>query len=68
MKIECGEEIKAEEDSLKMLQEELSSQRSILPPDEFAILENDFRKKVENLQKVVAEKNELLENLLSQSV
>lgn len=68
MKIEFGDEIKAEEDSLKMLQEELSSQRSILPPDEFTILENDFRKKVENLQKVVAEKNELLENLLSQSV
>tara|TARA_B100000686_G_scaffold355327_1_gene472722 strand:- start:10453 stop:11058 length:606 start_codon:yes stop_codon:yes gene_type:complete len=68
MKAEFGEEIKNEEESLKQMQEELSSQRSILPPDEFSMLENDFRKKVENLQKIVAEKNQLLEKLLSQSV
>lgn len=68
MKSEIGLEIKDEEESLKQMQEELGSQRSILPPDEFSLLENDFRKKVENLQKMVAEKNQLLENILSQSV
>jgi len=68
MKAEFGKEIKSEEESLKQMQEELSSQRSILPPDEFTLLENDFRKKVENLQKIVAEKNQLLENILTQSV
>jgi len=68
LKAEFGKEIKSEEESLKQMQEELSSQRSILPPDEFTLLENDFRKKVENLQKIVAEKNQLLENILTQSV
>ena len=68
MKSDFGDEIKSEEESLQLMQEELGSQRSILPPDEFAMLENDFRKKVENLQKIVAEKNQLLENILSQSV
>ena len=68
MKENFGAEIKAEEESLKLMQEELGSQRSILPPDEFSLMENDFRKKVENLQKIVAERNKLLENILSQSI
>ena len=62
------EELKKEEDTLKIMQEELGSQRSILPPDEFSLLESNFRKRVENLQKMVAEKNQLLENILSRSV
>ena len=62
------EEIQKEEEALKIMQEELGSQRSILPPDEFSLLESNFRKRVENLQKMVAEKNQLLENILSNSV
>ena len=50
------------------MQEELSTQRSILPPDEFAELEGNFRKRVENLQKMVAEKNQVLEGILTKSV
>ena len=61
-------EIQKEEEALKVMQEELGSQRSILPPDEFSLLESNFRKRVENLQKMVAEKNQLLENILSRSV
>ena len=61
-------ELKKEEEALKLMQEELSSQRSILPPDEFAELEGNFRKRVEALQKMVAEKNQLLEDVLSSSV
>jgi len=68
MKSKFGIELKAQEDTLKKMQEELGSQRSILPPDEFSVMENDFRKKVEQLQKTVADKNQLLENLLSQSI
>ena len=68
MKENFGEEIRTEEEALKLMQEELGSQRSILPPDEFSLMENDFRQKVENLQKIVAEKNKLLENILSQSI
>ena len=62
------QKLRTEEESLKLMQEELGSQRSILPPDEFSLMENDFRKKVENLQKIVAERNKLLENILSQSI
>ena len=61
-------ELKKEEEALKLMQEELSSQRSILPPDEFTELEGNFRKRVEALQKMVAEKNQLLEDVLSRSV
>ena len=61
-------ELKKEEEALKLMQEELSSQRSILPPDEFAELEGNFRKRVEALQKMVVEKNQLLEDVLSRSV
>ena len=67
-KIEFTTEIQKEEQQLKSMQEELGSQRSILPPDEFAELEGNFRKRVENLQKMVAEKNQLLEDILSKSV
>lgn len=67
-KKEFSEELKKEESELKKMQEDLASQRSIMPPDEFAELENSFRKRVENLQKMVAEKNQLLENILSSSV
>ena len=67
-KSEFSAELQKEEQELKTMQEELASQRSILPPDEFAELEVNFRKRVENLQKMVAEKNQLLENILSQSV
>ena len=67
-KIEFSEELKKEEDELKAMQEVLGSQRSILPPDEFSALEGNFRKRVENLQKMVAEKNQLLEDILSRSV
>ena len=63
-----SDEIQKEEEALKIMQEELGSQRSILPPDEFSLLESNFRKRVENLQKMVAEKNQLLENILSNSV
>ena len=67
-KIEFSTELKKEEEALKAMQEELSSQRSILPPDEFAELEGNFRKRVENLQKTVAEKNQVLEGILTKSV
>jgi Skp family chaperone for outer membrane proteins len=67
-KSEFSAELQKEEQQLKVMQEELGSQRSILPPDEFAELEGNFRKRVENLQKMVAEKNQLLETILSKSV
>jgi len=67
-KKEFTNELKKEEQALKNMQEELGSQRSILPPDEFAELEGNFRKRVESLQKMVAEKNQLLEDVLSRSV
>lgn len=67
-KIEFSTELKNEEEILKTMQEELGSQRSILPPDEFAELEGNFRKRVENLQKMVAEKNQVLEKILTKSV
>ena len=67
-KIEFSTELQKEEGALKAMQEELSTQRSILPPDEFAELEGNFRKRVENLQKMVAEKNQLLEGILTKSV
>jgi Skp family chaperone for outer membrane proteins len=67
-KSEFSAELQKEEQELKAMQEELGSQRSILPPDEFAELEGNFRKRVENLQKMVAEKNQLLETILSKSV
>ena len=67
-KVEFTTEIQKEEQQLKSMQEELGSQRSILPPDEFAELEGNFRKRVEKLQKMVAEKNQLLEDILSKSV
>ena len=67
-KVEFTTEIQKEEQQLKSMQEELGSQRSILPPDEFSELEGNFRKRVENLQKMVAEKNQLLEDILSKSV
>ena len=67
-KSEFSAELQKEEQELKAMQEELGSQRSILPPDEFAELEGNFRKRVESLQKMVAEKNQLLETILSKSV
>ena len=67
-KVEFTTEIQKEEQELKSMQEELGSQRSILPPDEFAELEGNFRKRVESLQKTVVEKNQLLEDILSKSV
>ena len=67
-KSEFSAELQKEEQELKVMQEELGSQRSILPPDEFAELEGNFRKRVESLQKMVAEKNQLLEEILSKSV
>ena len=67
-KIEFSSELQKEEEALKAMQEELSTQRSILPPDEFAELEGNFRKRVENLQKMVAEKNQVLEKILTKSV
>ena len=53
---------------LKKLQEDLANQRSIMPPDEFTELEGNFRKRVEGLQQMVAERNQLLEEILSKSV
>ena len=67
-KKEFTNELQKEEQALKKMQEELGSQRSILPPDEFAELEGNFRKRVEALQKMVAEKNQFLEDVLSRSV
>ena len=61
-------EISNEEEELKALQEELSSQRSILPPDEFSKMESEFREKVERLQTSVAEKNKEMEVILNRSV
>ena len=61
-------EISKEEEELKALQEELSSQRSILPPDEFSKMESEFREKVERLQTSVAEKNKEIEVILNRSV
>ena len=67
-KQEFGSELKKEEDELKKLQEDLANQRSIMPPDEFTELEGNFRKRVEGLQQMVAERNQLLEEILSKSV
>ena len=67
-KEEFGAELKNEEQELKTIQEDLASQRSIMPPDEFAELEGSFRKRVESLQQMVAERNQLLEEMLSKSV
>ena len=67
-KKEFTNELQKEEQALKKMQEELGSQRSILPPDEFSELEGNFRKRVEALQKMVAEKNQFLEDVLSRSV
>jgi len=67
-KEEFGTELKNEEQELKAIQEDLASQRSIMPPDEFAELEASFRKRVEALQQMVAERNQLLEEMLSKSV
>ena len=67
-KEEFGTELKNEEQELKTIQEDLASQRSIMPPDEFAELEATFRKRVEALQQMVAERNQLLEEMLSKSV
>ena len=67
-KEEFGSELKNEEEELKKLQEDLANQRSIMPPDEFTELEGNFRKRVEALQQMVAERNQLLEEILSKSV
>ena len=50
LKKKYGEEVKLEEEDLRNFQDELGVQRSILPPDEFAKLESDFRVRVEKLQ------------------
>ena len=42
-KQEFSTELKNEEEELKSIQEDLASQRSIMPPDEFAELESNFR-------------------------
>ena len=67
-KQEFTSELKNEEEELKKLQEDLANQRSIMPPDEFTELEGNFRKRVEALQQMVAERNQLLEEILSKSV
>ena len=67
-KEDFSSELKKEEEELKKLQEDLANQRSIMPPDEFTELEANFRKRVEGLQQMVAERNQLLEEILSKSV
>jgi len=67
-KKEFSAELKNEEEVLKKLQEDLANQRSIMPPDEFTELEGSFRNRVEGLQQMVAERNQLLEEILSKSV
>jgi len=67
-KQEFSTELKNEEDELKKYKKTLQTQRSIMPPDEFAVLESNFRKRVERLQQMVAERNQLLEEILSKSV
>ena len=57
-----------EEEELKLLQDELGVQRSILPVGEFNKLEQDFRSRVEKLQSVIAEKNKELEQILKKSI
>ena len=68
LKKKYGEEVKLEEQELRNLQDELGVQRPILPPDEFAQLESDFRFRVEKLQSKVAEKNKELETLMGRSI
>ena len=68
LKKKYGEEVKLEEEELRSLQDELGVQRPILPPDEFAKLESDFRVRVEKLQSKVAEKNKELETIMSRSI
>ena len=67
-KQEFSTELKNEEEELKKLQDDLANQRAIMPPDEFTELEGNFRKRVEGLQQMVAERNQLLEEILSKSV
>ena len=68
LKKKYGEEVKLEEEELRNLQDELGVQRPILPPDEFAQLESDFRVRVEKLQSSVAEKNKELETIMQRSI
>ena len=68
LKKKYGEEVKLEEEELRNLQDELGVQRPILPPDEFAQLESDFRQRVEKLQSKVAEKNKELETIMQRSI
>ena len=68
LKKKYGEEVKLEEQELRNLQDELGVQRPILPPDEFAQLESDFRQRVEKLQSKVAEKNKELEIIMQRSI
>ena len=68
LKKKYGEEVKLEEEELRNLQDELGVQRPILPPDEFAQLESNFRGRVEKLQSKVAEKNKELEIIMQRSI
>ena len=68
LKKKYGEEVKLEEQELRNLQDELGIQRPILPPDEFAQLESNFRGRVEKLQSKVAEKNKELEIIMQRSI
>jgi len=55
-KSEFSAELQKEEQELKAMQEELGSQRSILPPDEFAELEGNFRKELRIYKKWLPKK------------
>ena len=68
LKKKYGEQVKLEEEELRNLQDELSIQRPILPPDEFAQLESNFRVRVEKLQSIVADKNKELETIMQRSI
>lgn len=68
LKKEYTSMVAKEEEELKLLQDELGVQRSILPVDEFNKLEQDFRSRVEKLQSVIAEKNKELEQILKKSI
>ena len=58
------EQIKSKEDELRLAQEELARQRTILSPEAYAQRESDFQKRVEAVQREVADRNKELDNAL----
>ena len=63
-----GDQIKKEEEQLRIQQENLQSQRSIMSAEAFSEAEASFRKNVDSLQKKVAEFNRKLEEMMSTGI